>query len=265
MTRYILVSILFAFFCKCNTIEEDKNQWNNIKDSRDFSSFFNFALEASDSLLLNNCYDSLDKYKPMKRCIILTNYKNISDSLNGEEFLLEDQCGFNINYKNRNILFVNINERDSVEAEYNYLLLSNYSKTLINLLDTDSTSYELPQLAEIEIEGEKYKQRKFGVMIFCEMLPDTMLLKTSWRSLTNVTNKVLTTFDEVKTNKAIKIFNKSYENLTELESSIIDEIVPKIINIHFYGNRKPPPPLSKRKLEKNKVSIKKDTGANKRS
>ena len=67
---YILI-IVQIVLTSCNQIDKDLTEWKKIKNGKDFSAFFNFALTVQDSLLLYQCIDSLESNKPENTCFVL--------------------------------------------------------------------------------------------------------------------------------------------------------------------------------------------------
>ncbi len=228
--------------------KQDYTEWIKIKDSADFGSFYNFALNVNDTTLLHRCVDSLEKYKPTEPCIILRYYDYFdsdADSLIHGDFALEDQCGWYIDYLQRNLLKIIINRYDTVRVEYLGLRMDDYKKALFSLHDTTETTPYLPQVKMVNYQSQTYLERKLGTFIYAHMSPDSMGFKTSWKRLILVTKEVLQTINEVKDKKALVIFGSPYKDLIIEQKALIDELVPTFINIYFVDStffRIPPPP-----------------------
>ncbi|MEZ5084040.1 MAG: hypothetical protein R2750_11420 [Bacteroidales bacterium] len=230
----INISILILIFWGCSSHNQDYIKWEHIKDSQNFDSFFNFALEVNDTILFQNCVDSLDKYKPSEFCIVLRyfDYYNLqSDSLIHGDFALEDQCDICIDYKMRNILIISIDKHDSIKTHYLDTNNLDYRLALINLHDTIEISYNLPETNVITYNDKEYFQRRVATFIYTQMLSDTIQTKTSWKKLIEVTKEILRTIDKIKDKKAFSIFGNTYNQLLNDQKILIDKLVPTFINI----------------------------------
>nr|WP_320000024.1 hypothetical protein [uncultured Draconibacterium sp.] len=251
----ILFIIPFLVLTGCLKTPTDR-EWNEIKNKSDFNLFFNYAITTDNTRILQNCIDSLEKYKPQKYCEILRYYDyyiSHRDTTHYSDFFVENQCDVNIDYYYRDILNIEINENDSVKTLY-LGELANYTIFLRSLYDTASTDENLPRYEYLEYKGKKYMQRDVGVFIYNRMWPDTLAQKTSWHKLIHVTKDVLSTFQKVKNDKSEKIFNKDFNALTIKEKKFIKDLVPEFINIYFYLNEPPripppPPPTSKEVID----------------
>ena len=223
-------------------------EWNEIKTKSDFSLFFKYAITTDNKRILQNCIDSLEKYKPQKYCEILRYYDfyiSHRDTTYYSDFFVENQCDDNIDYYYRDILNIEINENDSVKTLYLGENLANYTIFLRSLYDTTSTDENLPRYEYLEYKDKKYIQRDVGVFIYNRMWPDSLVQKTSWHKLIHVTKNVLSTFQKVKNDKSEEIFSKDFNALTIKEKKFIKDLVPEFINIYFYLSeppRIPPPP-----------------------
>lgn len=248
--QIIIVNILFLIFGGCSPKNQDYVEWSTIKNSASFDAFFNFILNVNDTVVFQDCVDSLEKYKPHKSCIVLSYcdyYSFINDSLVHEVFALEDQCGTIYDYKWNNIIFISLDKYDNVKTHYLDTFNLDYRSILISLHDTNEISYELPETKVITYNDKEYLQRWVGTFIYNAMLPDTLNTKTSWKKLITVTKEILRTTEEIKDKKSSLIFELPYNDLHDDQKIFIDKLVPTFIEIFFenYLLVMPPPPPSK--------------------
>ena len=87
-----------------------------------------------------------------------------------------------------------------------------------------------------------YCAKELAVLIYCDMLPDTSQLKTSWTALLKTTNEVLVIFEDKRNRYSEEIFNKEFDDLSETQRDTIIMLVPKFIEIRFDEMFSPPPP-----------------------
>ncbi len=223
-------------------------EWNKIKNEKDFSAFFNFAIATEDTVLLSQCIDSLEKYKPTNTCIILKYldyYHEKLDTVYHSSFFLFDNCEYLRHIKDRNIVFINIDSYNSVQIEYSDSSYSDYHKLLLTLFDTTGDSYDLPEYLIANFNKEEYIARKLGTFISCEMSPDTLNEKATWRKLIKTNKQVLEVYEKIRDYKSLKIFECEFKELYDLERKFIMNLVPVFIENYFYYsfiNIPPPPP-----------------------
>ncbi|MFH2096635.1 MAG: hypothetical protein ABIJ16_13075, partial [Bacteroidota bacterium] len=90
---YIVLALFLLY--GCSKTNQDLISWNKVKNEKDFSLFFNFAVNTVDTTLFPVCVDSLEKYKPQKHCITLimhNYYESDNDTIINTGFLEEDEC-----------------------------------------------------------------------------------------------------------------------------------------------------------------------------
>jgi hypothetical protein len=231
----------------CSSNKQDHTEWEKVKNSADFNSFFNFALKVNDTILLQNCIDSIDKYKPHESCIIMTyceHYNSYNDSLFHENFTLEDECGHDIDYRSRNILVVSIDKYDTVKVKYLHSDLIDYKKALFDLYNNYESNIYLPEVYEIPYRDTTFFATKLATFIYAQILPDTRKIKTSWKTLISTIKEVLQANKDVKDKKSFAIFHSPYIKLQKEQKKLIDNIVSTYVNIYFSNpiNKKAPPP-----------------------
>lgn len=243
---YIVLTSIFLLGCKHSSDENLK--WNAIKYKQDFASFFNFALNNTDSILHHKCIDSLKKYKPKTDCITLNKkeyYHQSKDSLVQTDFYECDDFTFCYKLKSRNIIYVNIDKNDSVKTKYINTNYPSYSKLIKTIIDTTSSSPDLPETKVLEWNNTQYLYRNLAIHLHCEMFPDTLSTKTSWRALVKETKRVLETIQSLRNSKSKHIFQKNFSVLNFEEQKLIIGLIPMFARIYFfesYHNRLPPPP-----------------------
>jgi hypothetical protein len=239
---YILIFIIFQI--GCTDLKSEFGDWQKIKDKKDFAAFFNFALKTNDSELLMHCYDSLEKYRPEKYCIVLSKYEYYlpkKDSIYSSAFYKENHCGVHYDYKNRNILRINIDKKDSVISEYNHNDFNAFDSILFTLLDTSAASLKLPEVNEVIINDNVYYAKNFGVILHSAMFPDSLIQKTSWSKLIEITKQILGIYKDIRDKKSIEIYNQAFSELNLKGRKEIIQLIPIFITIKFYANVKPPP------------------------
>ena len=164
---YILIAVQIVLI-SCNQVDNDLAKWNKIKNEKDFSAFFRFALTVQDSLLLYQCVDSLENNKPLSSCFVLANYDyydETTDSVNLVNYYLYDNSEYHRDYKDRNIVFINIDSLSKVQIKYSYSNYLEYFNLLQTLFDTTSSSYDLPEYIVTNFQGKEYKVRKLATYI----------------------------------------------------------------------------------------------------
>ncbi|MBI9056006.1 MAG: hypothetical protein JEY96_19450 [Bacteroidales bacterium] len=244
---YILIAVQIVLM-SCNQVDNDLTEWNKIKNEKDFSAFFNFAIATEDSLLISECIDSLEKYKPKNGCLVLKYYdyyNETEDTILNSGFNLYDKCGLHENIKSRNIIFVNIDENNVVEIEYSDSSFLNYHNLLHTLFDTIGESYSLPEFFITTFEDREYIARKLITFISLEISPDTINKKSSWETVIKANKLVLESYDKVRDSKAQEIFSSEFMNLESSEKKLIINLVPVYLENNFYFsfiNIPPPPP-----------------------
>ncbi len=238
---FILTVSVFLILSCSNTKSTKQQEWDQIKGSQDFAKYFNFSLTLTNSQLLEEVIDSIERVAPKDMCYKLTNH--IGNNL--ETFTLIDDCHYPPSYKSRNILNIYIDENDKITSEYNFNELKNYEKRIIQLNMVNFDSYDFPEIDMIEIEDSKYYRPKFVVFMWATILPDTLIQKTSWGCLIKTTKSVLKTYLKVKEIKSKNEFNKNIDELTDKERIIINKIVRGFIQIRFFKRGIPPPPPPK--------------------
>jgi hypothetical protein len=201
----------------------------------------------NNSELMRFCADSLTKFQPDKSCIVLRyvdTWDSEKDSLIHEDFFLDDQCDWDIDYKFRNIVIGLINENDSLLVKYQNSEFDSFGEILQLLHDTLEESYVVPQIIEVNYMGIEYKGRSVVTFIYTKRLPDSLFNKTSWTSIINVTNEILETKRLIRNKKSIEIFGKTLDKLDIKEKGLIFDLIPIYINIYFESpfSLKPPPP-----------------------
>ena len=241
----------------CSSFDQDFSNWNNVKESQDFVEFFKFSLNTSDSILLSFSIDSLEKYKPKKECILLCYshyYSQSSDSLIFDDFKLEDRCEVHYDYKNRNLFRIKISPNEAISAEYQNKKLNDYHDEILSLYLSDTSSYELPELLSVYENGKEYFSRTIGLLIYSNLLENSINQKNKWLRLINELHKIFETISKAKELKSQEIFNESYNNLSKERIELIDKLIPIHIIIHFYELAEippPPPPLVENDLTEN--------------
>ncbi|MDE5424064.1 hypothetical protein L3073_17755 [Ancylomarina sp. DW003] len=241
-----ILAIIFLLGCK-NSVKEN-SEWKAIKDKQDFTSFFNFALSNTNSILNHRCIDSLEKYKPENDCITLNKteyYYQSEDSLVQTDFYEYDDFTFCYKVKSRNIVYVNIDKNDNIKTKYLRIFYSNYYELIKNFIDTSSSSSDLPEIKVLNWSNSHYLYRNFATHIHCEMFPDTLSTKTSWAALIKETKTVLATIQTLRNSRSKHIFHKKFSELNHEEKKLIIGLIPMFIRIYFfesYLNRLPPPP-----------------------
>ncbi|MCB2196477.1 MAG: hypothetical protein KQH79_11505 [Bacteroidetes bacterium] len=246
LTYIVILIQLIAI--SCDKVDNELIEWNKIKNERDFSSFFNFALETNDSLLLSYCVDSLEKYKPENSCLILKMYDYYSesdDSLSNSRYFLFDRCDYLYDIKDRNIVFINIDSADNVKTVYSDSSYLYFNKLLFSLFDTTGDSYRLPEFILTKFNENEYQARRLVTYISCEMSPDTLNKKTTWNLLIKTNKQVIETYENIRNHKSREIFSKEFKELSEKERKLIINLVPIFIENYFYYsfiNIPPPPP-----------------------
>jgi len=242
----IILALIFIFGCQ---VSSDENlEWEVIKDKQDFASFFNFALNNTDSVLHSMCIDSLEKYKPKNESIVLNRYEyynHAKDTLVETGFYEYDECDIRYESKMRNIVYVNIDRNDSVQTNYIYNEYKNYSELITTLIDTTGSSLEIPETKVIEWNNKHYLSRNLAVYIHCEIFPDTLVKKTTWSALIQETKGVLATFNSLRNSRSKHIFQKEYSEVIPEKKKLIIGLVPMFMKIRFFGsfiNIQPPPP-----------------------
>ncbi|WP_282126297.1 hypothetical protein [Marinifilum flexuosum] len=243
---YKFVVLIFLFGCKITSDQDLK--WNKVKDKQDFASFFGFALNNSNPDLQKACIDSLEKYKPNKEWIVLNKYEyyhQAKDSLIETSFYEYDESDIRYETKRRNIVHVNIDGKDSVKVSYIDDFHNDCTQLIKNLYDTTGESIEITEVESIEWNDLHYLSRKLAVHIHCEIFPDSLVEKTSWKALIKETKKVLDAFQSIRNSRAKHIFQKEFSELKQDEKNLIIGIVPLYFKIHFSGpflSIAPPPP-----------------------
>ncbi len=150
------------------------------------------------------------------------------------KFFLIDECETHGDIKKRNVLFITINCHDSIKSYYQDNECADYSKTFLQLHDTNEISNKLPTALYCEYDDKYYIRRKLTIFIYSEMLPDTLKNKTSWKTLFRVTNDVINTIKRAKNQRAISVFQTEYNTLTLRQKSFIDKLVPTSIFIYLF-------------------------------
>jgi hypothetical protein len=244
---YIVIVLSFIFGCKVTSDEDLK--WNSIKNKQDFASFFTFALSNTDSTLHSKCIDSLKKYQPKIEWIALNKfeyYNQAKDSLVKRSFYEYDESDKHFETKRRNIVYVNINSKDSVKTKYISTKYSDYTKLLTTLIDTTGSSFEIPEPKVVTWNKNNYLTRHLIVHIHCEMFPDTLARKASWETLIRETKRVIATFQSIRNTRSKHIFQKEFSELAPEEKKLIVGLVPIFMRIRFYepffNIPQPPPP-----------------------
>jgi hypothetical protein len=256
-TKLIILILTIVLASGCSSFDQDLSNWSNVKKSQDFVEFFKFSLNTSDSILLSFSIDSLEKYKPKKKCILLCYshyYSKSSDSLIFDDFKLEDRCEIHYDYKKRNIFRIKISPNEAISAEYQYEKLNNYHDEILSLYLSDTSSYELPELLSVYENGKEYFSRTIGILIYSNLLENSTYQKNKWLRLINELHKIFGTISKAKELKSQEIFNESYNNLSKERIELIDKLIPIHIIIHFYELAEippPPPPLVEIDLTEN--------------
>lgn len=257
--RHNLYIILFLqLFCaSCGSSNEKTFEvnWDKVSTSKDFVSFFGYALIATDSKQLAKCIDSLEKYKPERICECLSYYDYYIlelDSTFHSDFYLDTQnCNMEIDYDMRNILEIKINENDSIITSYLGYNFKSHIEGLLSLYDTNAISLELPMVDKLPYAGQEYMQRSIGTFVYCKVLPDSLENKTSWKSVISVAKDVFYCIDEAKRIKSLQIFDLETEELTKEQRDFINKLVPAWVTIYFsydtYLNPPAQPPKPKPK------------------
>jgi len=269
MKKLTFIVLTLFLLIGCSKTNQDFISWNKVKNEKDFSLFFNFAINTFDTSLVPVCIDSLEKYKPQKQCItlnMLNYYVSDNDTIIYTGFLEEDECNVHLESKVRNIVYTNINRYDSISIKYVNEKYENLNDLLVTLFDTVGTSYEIPEHRIVIADSKEYYKRNLAVIVHCEMFPDTLLHKTSWKSLIETTKDILYTYENVKNQKSRKIYSKDYSELNDKEKKFIINLIPFYIKIRFYYSifaiqvPPPPPPMSKEVLEILNDTIESDLG-----
>lgn len=243
---YILIVIQLIGF-GCNNTDNELIEWNKIKDEKDFSAFFNFALTTENSMLFSNCIDSLEKYKPEDKSLILQYsdyYSESTDSLFHSDYILFDKFEYQNSIKTRNIVFINIDNNDSIETEYSDSSYLDYNRLLFTLFDTIGDSYDLPEYVIVKFDKKEFQARRLICFISCELRPDTLNQRTTWELLLKTNKQILKTCESVRNYKSNEIFSEEFKELNELERKFIINLVPIFIENYFYFSfiHIPPPP-----------------------
>lgn len=243
---YILIFALFQF--GCTNLKSEPDEWQKIKNTRDFATFFNFALETDNSELLLRCYDSLEKYKPKKHCYVLDKnnyYLPNNDSIYNRGFDLANHCGYHFDVKARNVIVIKIDKNDSVRVNYQRKDYLDFKNLMYTLLDTPSLAKTLPEAELTMINGKEYYAKNFGISLHCAMYPDSLIKKTSWDELIKTTKQILSTYNRVRNAKSQEIYNQDYTELNCDKRKKIVYLIPIHFMVRFYYSYKdvrvPPP------------------------
>lgn len=254
----ILVFIIFGCTAK-KQIETESNQdtkeWNKIKNSSDFATFFNFALNVADTALFNKSIDSLEETTPTNSNDVLhyiEHYVEESDSM-AKTIALEDLSGKCVCYRERNMLIIITNKYDSIKAYYNQSLLEDYRNELYNIFESNEISLNFPGVSTITYDGKEYLSRRLGVFIYTSLYSDSLETKDSWKDIIYVVKDIEKTIEISREKKSNKLFNIEYNKLNKKRKNLIDRLVPLVINI--YIDRPllflPPPMPNKEDLKTN--------------
>lgn len=236
-TYHIYIVLTFISLLGCKPSSNENLEWTAIKDKQDFASFFNFALTNTDSVLYAMCIDSLKKHKPESDCVALNKaeyYLQTKDSLIETDFDEYDDCDFCYKVKSRNIVYVSIDKNDSVKTKYIRTNYPDYSELIKTLIDTSSSSPDLPETKVLEWNNSHYLYRNFAVHIHCEMFPDTLSSKTSWSALIKETRRVIETIQTLRDSRSKLKFQRSFSELIHEEKKLIVGLIPMYVRIYFF-------------------------------
>jgi len=251
MRRLSHISIVLIFILSCKTSNKEIDNWNKINNEKDFSLFFNFALETKNVSLLSDCIDSLEKYKPETKYFILRYldyFNKYADTVQTYKFYLEDLSTHHYDIKERNAVMINLNKSDTIVTVYSNAKYPDFKQLIVTLFDTSGISYNLPEFEMVIHDEKEYLGRKLVVFINSGLSNVEKNSKSNWETLIRECQNVILAFDEAREFKSQKVFGESYSNLTGSEKKFIINLVPINIIIHLYYSFvevPPPPPLPK--------------------
>lgn len=249
--KALLIIIIFSSIsCKQEKMKEKEIakqtvSWDSIKDSADFISFLEFALNPNDTNSLEQCYDSLTKYMPKRECEKLFCHKYF-DTLNNKtsdySFSHDDfDCNGHSMYDTWNRVEIAIDSIGKVYTNYKQESYNNFQELLYLLHTAQIESNLLSDSILLEYCKKEYVARTIHTWIRCYWLQMESVESFNWKKLLYVIKELQFTMEKLLELKSEKIFGTAYNELDNDKKEFIDRIVRPSFTIEFCFYCPPPP------------------------